>query len=84
MQLQEKLDERKRTFLASGKATPEMIAIMQRSTEQLRSSGILQHVLKAGQTAPSFELPNQNGLKVSSSSLLAKGPLVVSFFRGVW
>jgi hypothetical protein len=84
MRLQEKLDERKRTFLSSGKATPEMLAIMQRSTEQLRASGILQRVLKAGQTAPSFQLPNQDGQLVSSNSLLAKGPLVLSFFRGVW
>jgi hypothetical protein len=84
MRLQEKLDERKKSFLSSGRATPEMIGIMQRSTEQLHSSGILQRVLKEGQTAPSFELPNQDGQLVSSSSLLAKGPLVVSFFRGVW
>lgn len=84
MLLQQKLSERKKSFLASGRATPEMLAIMQRSTEQLRSSGILERVLKAGQKAPSFELPNQDGQLVSSSALLAKGPLVISFFRGVW
>lgn len=84
MQLQEKLDERKRTFLSSGRATPEMIAIMQRSTEHLRSSGILQRVPKAGQKAPTFQLPNQDGHLVASSSLLANGSLVISFFRGVW
>lgn len=84
MRLQERLDERKRTFLSSGMATPEMIAVMQRSTEQLRSSGIVQRVLKPGHKAPSFELPNQDGQLVSSHSLLAKGPLVLSFFRGVW
>jgi len=84
MRLQKKLDERKKTFLSSGRATPAMLGIMQRSTEQLRSSGILQRVLKEGQTAPTFELPNQDGQLVSSSSLLARGPLVISFFRGVW
>lgn len=84
MQLQQKLNERKQSFLASGRATPEMLGIMQRNTEQLRSSGIAQRVLKAGQKAPSFELPNQDGQKVSSSTLLAKGPLVISYFRGVW
>jgi hypothetical protein len=84
MRLQEKLDERKRSFLSSGRATPDMIAIMQRSTEQLRSSGILQQVLKAEDQVPSFTLPNQDGQPVSSGPLLAKGPLVISFFRGVW
>lgn len=84
MQLQEKLNERKRAFLASGMATPEMLGIMQRSTTQLRSSGIQQHVLKEGQKAPSFELPDQNSRSVSSETLLAGGPLVINFFRGVW
>lgn len=84
MRLQQKLDEHKRAFLSSGKVTAEMIGIMQRSTEQLRSSGVLQRVIKAGQKVPSFELPNQEGQPVSSNSLLAQGPLVISFFRGVW
>jgi hypothetical protein len=84
MRLQQRLDERKQRFFASGKASPEMIGIMQRSTEQLRSSGILQGVLKPGQKAPSFQLPNQDGELVDSKKLLEKGTLVVSFFRGVW
>jgi hypothetical protein len=84
MQLQPRLNELKQSFLASGKASPEMIGIMVRNTEQLRSSGILQRVLKAGQQAPSFELKNQDGQSVSSQTLLAEGPLIISFFRGVW
>lgn len=84
MRLQQKLDEHKQRFLASGKASPEMMGIMQRSTEQLRASGILQRVLKPGQKAPSFQLRNQDGELVDSSKLLKSGSLVVSFFRGVW
>lgn len=84
MHLQKRLDDYKRKFLASDRVTPEIIAIMRRSTEQLHSEAVLQGVLKTGQTAPSFELPNQDGKLVSSSSFLSKGPLIVSFFRGVW
>jgi len=84
MPLQEKLHALKESFLSSGKATPEMIRIMERSTEDLRSSGILQRTLKVGQKAPAFELPNQDGRTTASANLLAKGPLVISFFRGVW
>lgn len=84
MHLQQKLNERKQAFLASGRATPEMLGIMQRSTEQLRASGIAQRTLNSGQKAPPFELPNQDGQAIALSALLAKGPLVVSFFRGVW
>jgi hypothetical protein len=84
MRLQQRLDDFKRGFLSSGNVTPEMLAIMQKSTDELRAEAVLQGVLKTGQTAPSFELANQDGRLVSSSSLLAKGPLVLSFFRGVW
>lgn len=84
MPLQERLDNYRRNFLASSKVTPEIVDIMRKSTEALRSETVLQLVLKQGQTAPPFELPNADGKLVSSASLLAKGPLVVSFFRGVW
>lgn len=84
MKLQEKLDDYKHKFVSSGKVTPEMLGIMEHSTEELRSSGILQRVLTAGQKAPAFELPNQDGQVVSSNALLANGALVISFFRGVW
>jgi hypothetical protein len=59
-------------------------AIMHRATDDLRRSGILDRVVKVGQKAPSFELLNQRGDPVSSGALLAKGSLVVTFYRGVW
>ena len=62
----------------------EAQAIMHRATEELRRSGIVNRVLKVGQKAPNFELLNQRGEQVRSEALLAKGPLVVSFYRGVW
>lgn len=58
--------------------------IMHRATEDLRRSGILDRVVKVGQTAPTFELLNQLGERVSSEGLLAQGPLLVSFYRGIW
>ena len=62
----------------------EAQAIMHRATEDLRRSGILNRVVKVGQKAPTFELLNQRAERVSSEALLAKGPLVVSFYRGLW
>ena len=58
--------------------------IMLRATEDLRNSGIMDRVLKEGATAPLFSLPDINGQIVSSSELLSEGPLVISFYRGVW
>ncbi|RTE52268.1 peroxiredoxin family protein [Arenibacter aquaticus] len=42
------------------------------------------HAIKIGQKAPSFELPNPEGKSISLDSLLDKGPLVVTFYRGDW
>jgi hypothetical protein len=84
MQLQQKLKQLKESFLAGGQATPEMLGIMEKSTEELQASGIMQRILKAGEVAPQFELPNQDGQPIASAKRLAQGPLVASFFRGVW
>jgi hypothetical protein len=82
MGLQEQLHALKVRFEAT--APPEALAIMHRATEDLRQSGLLARVLKAGDRAPQFALPNQRGENIRSRDLLARGPLVVSFYRGVW
>jgi hypothetical protein len=82
MKLQEKLDAYKAEF--ESKTPPEKLAIMHRATEDLRKSGILDGVIKVGDRMPEFVLPNVRGEKVSSAELLRRGPLVVTFYRGVW
>jgi hypothetical protein len=82
MSLQEKLDVIKKEF--EGSAPPEVLAVMHRATDDLRKSGIIDRILKVGEKAPEFTLPNQQGQMVNSSDLLKKGSLVVSFYRGVW
>ena len=80
--LQDKLDDRRKNFESS--APPEKLAIMHRATNDLRLSGIMERVLKTGDRAPNFSLPDENGNLVGSLELLKKGPLVVSFYRGAW
>lgn len=58
--------------------------LMASDTERLKQSGIEDNSLKAGDKAPSFTLPNAKGEQVSSTDLLAKGPVVLSFYRGGW
>jgi len=82
MKLQEKLDAYKAEF--EKKMPPEKLAIMHRATEDLRKSGISDGVIKVGERMPEFVLPNVRGEKVSSAELLRRGPLVVTFYRGVW
>ena len=57
---------------------------MDRATEDLRQSGILDRIVAVGSPAPAFELANHDGRRVASAELLAGGPMVVSFFRGSW
>jgi len=80
--LREELDERRlnmRRFVP--KATQ---AINDRAVEELRADGAASRALKPGDRAPDFVLPDVNGNPVSSTELLARGPLVVSFLRGRW
>jgi peroxiredoxin len=57
---------------------------MKHATEELRASGIVERALKVGDKAPEFALPNPAGTIISSRTLLEKGPLVISFYRGRW
>jgi peroxiredoxin len=57
---------------------------MHRATDDLRRSGIMDRIVKVGNPAPVFALANHDGSRVASADLLARGPLVVSFFRGSW
>ncbi len=82
MSLQEQLDELRAK--SKTRIPPEAQAVMQRSIDELRASGILSRVPKVGDRAPDFTLPNAAGQPVSLAGLLAKGPVVVSFYRGRW
>ena len=85
--LQSKLDAFKADFEA-GKppynAPREVIETMHKATAELKATGQAERAKKVGDKAPSFTLKDPEGNLVSSSELLAKGPLVVSFYRGVW
>lgn len=87
MSLQDRLDALKADF-KGGKfplvPTTDQLDAMSRATAELIASGQAQRALKAGERAPDFVLNDPDGQPVSSRDLLAKGPLVISFYRGVW
>lgn len=87
MALQDRLDAFKADFengKLNGKPSPEVLDIMRRGTAELIASGQALNAKKAGDKAPEFTLKDPDGQPVSSSSLLTKGPLVLSFYRGAW
>jgi hypothetical protein len=82
MSLKDKLDKRKENFKA--KAPQDAQEIMHRATEDLKSSGIMDHVVKVGDKAPDFTLKDTEGQDMSLSTLLGHGPVVLTFYRGNW
>ncbi len=87
MALQDRLDAFKADFESGRlprKPTREALETMHRATEELIAGAQAQRARKAGDTAPDFVLADPDGKPVSSRELLAKGPLVISFYRGVW
>ena len=87
MTLQAKLDAFKADFESGGppyNVPKPVIETMHRATADLIASGATSRALKAGEVAPAFSLADSEGRIVSSGELLAKGPLVVSFYRGAW
>ena len=87
MTLQAQLDAFKSDFMA-GKppynAPAEIHPVMARATAELIASDAASKALKVGDKAPLFTLKDPDGKPVSSADLLAKGPLVLTFYRGVW
>jgi hypothetical protein len=62
----------------------QSLAVMHRATDQLQQSGLADRALGVGDQLPAFTLSNQDGSDVQASDLLTRGPLVLTFFRGVW
>jgi peroxiredoxin len=62
----------------------EVTETMHRATAELTASGAADRALKAGDRMPAFELADQDGNLVRSDDLLRRGPLAITFYRGVW
>lgn len=64
--------------------SPEQAELLKRASAELAASGITERVLKAGDQAPDFTLPDPVGVPVNLTAQLQKGPVVVTFYRGIW
>lgn len=58
--------------------------VMERATQDLIDSGLADKARGQGDPLPPFELEDTEGRLVSSQALLDRGPLVVTWYRGVW
>ncbi len=73
-------------FLAGWKqrVPPERQAVMERHIAHLRETGIGQNAKQVGEPAPAIVLPDAHGKPFDVAQLLAKGPVIVTFYRGGW
>src|SRR5262250_1004223 len=62
----------------------ERLAAIDRAIEYLHAGNPATRALKTGDQAPSFELPDGDGMLWRSADLLRSGPLAVVFYRGRW
>jgi peroxiredoxin len=87
MRLQDQLDAMREDFENGGfplVPTPDQLEAMHRATQSLIDSEQADYALEAGDAAPEFTLQDADGKTVSSRELLTRGPLVATFYRGVW
>ena len=66
------------------KEFPEQDRIFSQFIDELRDSGILDKVLKEGDTIPDFALPDIHGNIITLDSLLDAEKLIINFYRGGW
>ena len=82
MMLQDKLDQTRAGWRSS--LDPADREVLLRTVERLRMLQLAEHALAMGDLLPEFTLPDSRGELVSSTELLARGPLVAAFVRGPW
>ena len=82
MGLTEQLNDLKQQL---GREIPhEILVEIGQFVQGLVQSGIEKTSCQVGDKVPSFVLPNVAGQMVSSEDILAKGSVVLSFYRGIW
>ncbi len=82
MGLQDTLTAMKQESIAT--KPPEIIGPLLEETKKLVQSGVADNAIKAGEPLPNLSLSDSAGEIIHSKDLLSKGPLIVTFYRGVW
>jgi peroxiredoxin len=62
----------------------ETLSTIGQSTQQVADLKLDEKALKVGDRIPNFTLPSATERSVELQQLLARGPVVISFYRGLW
>ena len=82
MSLQQQLNAYRET--SARLAAPGRVELFEAKIRELEADFASRQLLRPGSMAPDFTLPNATGVDVSLSASLARGPAVVTFYRGGW
>lgn len=81
----QKLREQTDAKIAFGRQkNPEFMKGVDEIIEEAKAFEKGKNVLKVGEQAPNFELPDALGNQIKLSGLLENGAVVVTFYRGSW
>ncbi|MBR0795824.1 AhpC/TSA family protein [Bradyrhizobium jicamae] len=69
---------------ASREVFPAYSEAVDRLVVRLRENGGGENAPKPGEALPPFLLPDETGALISLQALIARGPLIVMFYRGHW
>ncbi|WP_452218363.1 peroxiredoxin-like family protein [Lacinutrix undariae] len=79
------LKEQTDAKIAAGrKAKPEFMKGVDDVINQAKAFKKGENAIKVGETAPNFQLPNANKQQTSLATLLTKGTVIITFYRGSW
>jgi peroxiredoxin len=82
LSLQQQLDELSSKLRSLVPA--DRLTTIDHAVEELKAAGLVERAFKTGDRAPSFELPDGDGMMWRSEDLLRGGPLAIVFYRGRW
>lgn len=65
-------------------APPSVTGVIKTANANFKASFQPSSAIQVGDTLPEFRLSDAFGKEVSSADLLAKGPILINFYRGEW
>lgn len=80
------LNEKIRSVIQSSRDSfpPELTALIEQGAGEISALEIVEKSLGLGDQAPSFTVNNYQGKTCSLEDYLENGPVVLTFYRGVW
>lgn len=80
------LNEKIRNTIAQfrGALPAELSALIEQGAGEISALDIIERACRAGDPAPEFILRSQRGDEVRLADYLSRGPVVLTFYRGLW